>query len=248
MAAFMPAAWARRVAACGGAVHDAAGLAVCMTGVPVGAFNPTLVRTVPSDPVAAIEEAEARYEGTGLSIGIDLEPGLHGPVRHAASRLGLTRIETRPGMAVRVQDVPRIAPPDGVELLRVDDPALLDEVVDVDSSAFGGEAAQTRGFLPDAVLDDPAQRVYAARVDGRLVAAGETAALDGVLGVFGIATHPGFRRRGIGTALTAFVIADRAGDVDLAVLDASDDGAGVYTRLGFATMSTWEVWDREATT
>lgn len=242
MAAFMPAAWDRRVAACGGVVHDVDGLAVCLTGVPVGAFNPTLVRALPADPDAALAEAARRYDGTGLSIGVDIEPSLHGPVRAAADRAGLTCVESRPGMTARVADVPTFDPPDGVELVRVDDPALLDEIVEVDAAAFGGEAAVTRRFLPDAVLDDPAQRVYAAAVDGRLVAAGETTALDGILGVFGIATHPEFRRRGIGTALTAFVIADRADETDLAVLDASDEGAGVYRRLGFEPMSTWEVW------
>ncbi len=81
MAAFVPAAWGRRVAACGGVVHEVDGLAVCLTGVPVAAFNPTLVRALPADPTTALAEAAARYEGTGLSIGIDLEPVLHGPVR-----------------------------------------------------------------------------------------------------------------------------------------------------------------------
>ena len=84
MAAFMPAAWRRRVAACGGQVHDADGLAVCLTGVPLAPFNPTLIERLPDDPDAAIERAEAHYDGTGLTLGIDLEPSLHGPVREAA--------------------------------------------------------------------------------------------------------------------------------------------------------------------
>ena len=94
-------------------------------------------------------------------------------------------------------------------MLRIDtwfDPGL----VTATNAAFGGEAAVTRQFLPDSVLDDPTQRVYAARVDGRLVAAGESTMLDGVVGIFGIATLPEYRRRGIGTALTWFVMADRA--------------------------------------
>jgi ribosomal protein S18 acetylase RimI-like enzyme len=126
----------------------------------------------------------------------------------------------------------------------VDDPALLDELVEVDAAAFGGEPAMTRRFLPDAVLDDPAQRVYAARADGRLVGAGESTTVDGVLGVFGVATLPDFRRKGIGAALTAFLIEDGAGDADLAFLDASELGLGVYRRLGFEITSTWEVWVR----
>lgn len=244
MVTFMPAAWRRRVASCGGVVHDVDGLAVCLTGVPVGAFNPTLVTAPPADPDIAIVEAERRYDGTGLTIGIDIEPSVHPTVRAAAERAGLTMIESRPGMTARVADVPAIDLPDGIELHRVTDAAVLDDVVAVDVAAFGGEAAVTRRFLPDAVLEDPTQRVYAARLDGRVVAVGESSTLDGVIGVFGVATHPDVRRRGIGTALTGFLIRDRADEADLAVLDASDDGAGVYRRLGFETTSTWEVWAR----
>jgi predicted GNAT family acetyltransferase len=95
-------------------------------------------------------------------------------------------------------------------------------------------------------LDDPAQRVYAARVDGTLVAAGETTSLDGIIGVFGIATVPEYRCRGIGAALTSYVVRDRADDAELAFLDASDLGFGVYRSLGFEQTSTWEVWVRES--
>jgi len=244
IAAFVPAAWAQRVAACGGTVHDVDGLAVCLTGVPLAPFNPTLVVRLPDDPDEAVARAATRYEGTGLSIGIDLDVSLHGPVRQAAARAGLTMVESRPGMTLRPSEAARVDPPDGVELFRVDDPALLDELVEVDAAAFGGEPAMTRRFLPDAVLDDPAQRVYAARADGRLVGAGESTTVDGVLGVFGVATLPDFRRKGIGAALTAFLIEDRAGDADLAFLDASELGLGVYRRLGFEITSTWEVWVR----
>jgi ribosomal protein S18 acetylase RimI-like enzyme len=245
VARFIPAAWARRVAACGGVVHDVDGLAVCLTGVPLAPFNPTVVNRVPAEPDAAIAEAETRYEGTGLSIGIDLETTLHAPVRAAAERAGLTMVESRPGMTLRPREAVRVQPPEGVELFRVLDPPLLDELVEVDAAAFGGDVAITRRFLPDAVLDDPAQRVYAARADGRLVAAGESTTVDGVIGVFGIATLPAYRRRGIGAALTTFLLEDRAAEVDIAFLDASELGLGVYRAIGFETTSTWEVWVRE---
>jgi len=248
IASFMPAAWRRRVAACGGVVHGADGLAVCLTGVPLGPFNPTLIEHLPADPDTAIERAERHYADTGLSLGIDLETSLHEPVREAAQRVGLTMIESRPGMTVALAEMVSVQPPEGVEVFRVEDPALLDEVVEVDAAAFGGDAATTRLFLPDAVLEDPAQRVYAARVDGRLVSVGESTTLDGVVGVFGIATVPAYRRRGIGAALTALLLADRSGEADLAVLDASELGFGVYERLGFTTTSTWEVWVRETAT
>ena len=62
------------------------GLVVCLTGVPLAPFNATLVERLPDDPDAAIDRAEAHYAGTGLTLGIDLEPSLHGPVRAGGQR------------------------------------------------------------------------------------------------------------------------------------------------------------------
>ena len=50
VAAFIPRAWAHRVASCGGSVHESDGLVVCLTGVPLPPFNPTLVAHPPADP------------------------------------------------------------------------------------------------------------------------------------------------------------------------------------------------------
>lgn len=56
----------------------------------------------------------------------------------------------------------------------------------------------------------------------------------GVAGLYGVATRPAFRRRGIGTALCWTVLDEaRRKGLRTAVLQASEDGEGVYARLGF---------------
>jgi ribosomal protein S18 acetylase RimI-like enzyme len=242
MAAALPLFWRSRVSACDGIVHEVDGLAVCLTGVADEPFNPTLVERTPSDPAAALAAAAERYRPTGLSLGIDLEPTVHKDVRTAAERSGMRMIESRPGMALRIADLRSSPAPADVEIRWVEDVRLLAQVADADAAAFDADAGLTRAFLPDAVLDDSAQRVFAALIDGHVVGTGESALADGVLGVFGIATVPAFRRRGIAGALTSALIADRAEDADLAVLQSSRLGLGVYERLGFRRMSTWEVW------
>lgn len=242
MAAALPIFWRSRVASCGGVVHEVDGLAVCLTGVPDEPFNPTMVERTPNDPAAALAAAADRYRPSGLALGIDLEPTAHPGVRMAAERAGLRKVESRPGMALQIADLRPASAPDDVEIRRVEDAGLLAKVTEADAAAFGADAALTRAFLPDAVLDDPAQRVFAALVDGDVVGTGESSLADGVLGLFGIATIPAFRRRGIAGALTSFLIADRAGDADLAVLQSSMLGFRVYEALGFRTTSTWEVW------
>jgi predicted GNAT family acetyltransferase len=70
----------------------------------------------------------------------------------------------------------------------------------------------------------------------------------GMLGVFGVATMPEHRRRGIGAAITSFAVRDRTAEADLAVLWRSDLGYQVYERLGFRPVASWEVWVRKPLT
>jgi ribosomal protein S18 acetylase RimI-like enzyme len=228
---------------CGGEGHEVDGLVVCLTGVPMAAFNPTLVGGRVGDPAAALAIAEALYP-PGIGFGIELLPALHGEVRLAALVAGLQLIITEPVMTMDPRTAAAVPPPSGVSIEHVDDAAVLDAVAGVDAAAFGGAADLTRGFVPDAILSDPDQRVYVARLDGEVVAAAESALVDGVLGIFGVAVVPEARRRGIGAAITAHVVADRRDDADLAVLESSEMGEGVYGRLGFRTLMTREVWAR----
>jgi ribosomal protein S18 acetylase RimI-like enzyme len=245
MAAVLPKVWRARVSSCGGVVHDVDGLVVCLTGVPAEPFNPTLVARTPADVDAALVAAAEHCGGVGLALGIDLEPSLHPDVRDGARRAGLSLVETRPGMALEPDRLRSTPDPPGIEIRRVDDPSMLAKVRAADAIAFGVDPRLMDAFLPPAVLDDPAERVFAAVHDGHIVGAGESVVFDRVLGVFGVSTVPSFRRRGIAAALTSRLVEDREGDADLAVLQSSELGLGVYERLGFGTMSTWEVWSTD---
>jgi len=242
MTAALPRFWRHRVASCGGVVHEVDGLAVCLTGVPDDPFNPTLVEHTPSNPAVALLAAAEHYRPTGLSLGVDLEPGTHAEVRTAVEGGGFRMVESRPGMALPIAELRSVPAPPGVQIGVVDDPGLLAAAAEADAASFGADVALARAFLPDTLVGDPWQRVYVAVVEGKVVGAGESALADGVLGVFGIATVPSYRRRGIAAALTSRLIEDRARDADLAVLQSSRLGYGVYERLGFRAMSTWEVW------
>lgn len=70
---------------------------------------------------------------------------------------------------------------------------------------------------------------------GQCVATGGSRVVDGAALVAGVATLPAYRRRGIGTAITAVALqaAAEAGARE-AFLDSSPDGVSIYRRLGFA--------------
>jgi ribosomal protein S18 acetylase RimI-like enzyme len=242
MAAVLPKAWSARARSCGGVVHDVDGLLVCLTGVPAEPFNPTLVVHTPDDVDAALAAAADHCADVGLALGIDLEPSLHGAIRDAARRAGFSLVETRPGMALHLGELRSPPDPPGIVIRRVRDASTLAKVGEADAAAFDVKPELMEAFLPAAVLDDPAERVFAALDGDDVVGAGESVMFDGVLGVFGISTVPPFRRKGIAAALTSRLIEDRSDEVDLVMLQSSQLGSGVYERLGFRTISTWEVW------
>lgn len=70
--------------------------------------------------------------------------------------------------------------------------------------------------------------------DGQCVATAGSRVVDGAALVAGVATLPSYRRRGIGTAMTAVALqaAAEAGARE-AFLDSSLSGVGIYRRLGF---------------
>ena len=241
VAGFYVDAWRRRAAACRGQVHEVGRLVVCLTGAPAPWFNATLV--VEDGPGIDDDLLAARgVYPPDLGFGIEVLPDLQPSARRAVEAAGFRVIDGSPVMNLDIDALVAPPMPDGVDVVEITDSGGLDAVAATDAAGFGGDAGVTRRFLADGVLDDPTQRVYAAMSDHEMVGAGETSLADGVLGVFGVTTLPAARRRGIGAALTAHMIADRADEADLATLDASELGRGVYERLGFRTVTTREVW------
>jgi GNAT superfamily N-acetyltransferase len=92
-------------------------------------------------------------------------------------------------------------------------------------------------------LNPGAVRHLVARVDGRPVGVGTLFAGSGVAGIYDLGVLESFRRRGVGTALTAALLGRaREAGFHAAVLLASGMGEGVYRRLGFERVATVGHW------
>ena len=79
------------------------------------------------------------------------------------------------------------------------------------------------------------QRFYVGYLDGEPVATAELTVGGGVVGLYNIATAAGHRHRGFGTAITLRPLDDaRAEGHRTAVLQAAQEGIGLYRRIGFA--------------
>ncbi|GAA2490335.1 hypothetical protein GCM10010406_28060 [Streptomyces thermolineatus] len=111
--------------------------------------------------------------------------------------------------------------------------AELDEAVRNSAGDGSVEAAAQR-------IRAGLSRVAAAVEDGVALSAGQHQPVDGVSEIVGVGTLPAARRRGLGLAVTAALVADArsrgAGTVFLSAGD--DDVARIYARLGFRRAAT----------
>ena len=241
----MVAFWRDRVRHLPGHVmHEVDGVVVCLTGLDDDEQNAALIEREPKDAAGAFAEAERVFKEHGRTLGVDVERGRHPYVNAALRAMGLEMVATRPAMAVRIQDLEAAQVPDGVEIVRVTESGLLAELVEVEVGAFETDRAVAEGLLAPSQLSLPNVRLYAALADGRAVAQAVTNTQAGAVGVFGVATIPVYRHRGIGTAITAFAIDDVRDETDLAWLQPTEMGRPLYERMGFRPVSNWDVWTR----
>jgi ribosomal protein S18 acetylase RimI-like enzyme len=231
-----------RARAIGGHQTEHDGLVTTLTGIAAPWLNPTSVAREPRDPDAAIAAAEAAFPFEIGTFGMDVVVERFPAVRAAIERAGLRRRLVEPLMTAAVDDVAATPPPEGVTIVLAHD--RLDEVAALDALAFDDPYDLSRANLDERVYADPMFRVYAAVLDGDVVGIAHTACGDGLVSVNGVAVHERVRRRGIGAAITAHAVRDRAGEADLAFLESSAMAVGTYRRIGFEPVATWEVWVR----
>jgi GNAT superfamily N-acetyltransferase len=102
-------------------------------------------------------------------------------------------------------------------------------------------------YLPESFLDDAEVRVFSALVDDQPAGVSIAIRTGDVSGVYGVATRPAFRRRGVGTAVSwAAVDAGREWGCDTVVLQASAEGLPVYALMGFRTVVEYVTFTRLA--
>ena len=130
------------------------------------------------------------------------------------------------------------ADPEGLEIRRVTTREVLSDFARVNAANWSPPDRDVVRFYERAapLLLAPGSpiRLYVGYVEGEAVAASEMTLGGGVAGLYGISTLEAHRRRGYGTTMTLRPLLDaRAEGLELAVLQASNAGAGVYRRIGF---------------
>lgn len=212
--------------------------------LPIPSFNGMWAE---SDAAAAqLEEVRGEVEALGLPFGVTVRAGRAPAVEESARRLGLTRAERVPGMAVTPDEV-RV-PDSELEVLRIETADGLAQALAVAASGFDVPPDLLASLYMLEVAELDGIEYYLARVDGRDVSTAIGYAVDGTVGIFNVATPAQYRGRGYGATITAH--AARAGfdeGADLAWLQSSSMGESVYRRLGFREVETYILLTREVT-
>jgi ribosomal protein S18 acetylase RimI-like enzyme len=154
---------------------------------------------------------------------------------------------------VREEDTPLMALVEGAALNSADVPAGVsirelpadEAALHARVAALGFEAPEWMfaQFLTPSVLALPGVRCYVAEQGDEAVATGLGVTAGDSVAIFNIATPTEHRRNGYGAAVTARAVSDglMAG-ADWAWLQSSPAGLGVYQRLGFEVVETWQCW------
>jgi ribosomal protein S18 acetylase RimI-like enzyme len=112
----------------------------------------------------------------------------------------------------------------------------------IEADVFGTPPSVCERFIGPALLTDERVESFVAFADDVPIGQSIAYLAADTVAIFGVGVGEAHRGRGVGTALT--VRAARAfGDrVDVAWLQPSEMAGAMYERLGFRTVSSWEVW------
>jgi ribosomal protein S18 acetylase RimI-like enzyme len=221
-------------------------LVLYRSGIPDNELNGVL-RLPPGDPAGPLREAARRLDGVPWRIwaGPDSDPGLAAALLAA----GATELHADPVMALSLDQATVLAVPGsaaqapGLAVGEVTGPDELAGFVGCYGPSFGipEEALAAQLAVERCRQDPPGTLVrFTGRIGGTLAGTAALLIRHGVAGLYVITVRPEFRRRGIGTALTAAALAAaRDRGVPVATLHATPDGEPVYRRMGFTEVARY---------
>ena len=181
-----------------------------------------------------------QLQGKRLPFVLRVRPNAPDWVPNLAAEAGLTGqvefpiMQLVPTAPISTQELPLIveAAPDDADLVR--------RMTEAFTSGNGVPAGVFDPLVAPPMFDRREVAVYAALEHGEVTSVGIRLQVPEAVGVFGIATPPEHRRRGLGQAVTSRILADGfAAGARSAFLGSTPMGYKIYERLGFRTAETW---------
>ncbi|HEX4254275.1 MAG TPA: GNAT family N-acetyltransferase [Streptosporangiaceae bacterium] len=219
------------------------GLTLYRSGLPDSQLNGVLRVAPGSLNRTCVPAAQRWLDGVPWRwwAGPDSDPEL--PVQLLSG--GAELVQTQPVMSVDLDRVTPAEPVPGLDIREVTD-GDLGAWVRAYAPSFGVPAEQ---FGPVTRLEqqrpgqDASEVRLAGWLDGQIVASSVLLDRCGVAGVYAVTTTAGYRRRGIGAAMTAAALrAGRERGRRIGTLQASSMGQPVYLRMGFQVVAEYQIF------
>jgi GNAT superfamily N-acetyltransferase len=224
--------WSRRITGAFGWV----------TGVNLPTLNGVIVDCPGKVEVAAVAALLDQVSATGLLHCVQVRPDATlDPARLAETR-GLVLEEALPLMAID-DSMPISAGPlvDGLDI-QVIEPTEMDVLAQVAAGGFESPPDAFHDLMARAFQLDGMQG-YLGYLDGEAVGTAMGLTVADFVAVFTVSTRPAWRRRGLGTAMTARAVLDGyATGSSWSWLQSSSMGHNLYRRLGFVDLEEWACW------
>ncbi|MFB3826375.1 MAG: GNAT family N-acetyltransferase [Bryobacteraceae bacterium] len=230
----------------GGEVREYPGVSIASANVAFQMFNAAFLSGfVPdeADLERRIAMANVHFDGRGVSWAFWvcedwLAPALRPRARQVFRRQGLRLSVEMPGMAAECVRPPA-QPLPALEVLKVSNARTLGDFCAIGSMCFNVPIVWFRE-----VFSEPAvwERFigYVGYVDGEAVSTAATVTGSGVVGVYNVATAPGYQRRGFGEAVMRESLV-RAG-AGRSILQSTPQGYRLYERMGYRTVTRIAVY------
>lgn len=203
--------------------------------LPRFGLNNVIVLGVTPPPERVLALAAEFFSASEEGYTVRLEAGAHPALEEALRSRGWQADHDLPVLVL--PHIPQPPPlPSGLTIRRVTDAALLRDYVarksDGPPGPWDGIDALLHPTLQCAL--DPEIALFVGYVDGMPIAQSALYRVGDIAEIGGVATHPAYRRRAIGAALTWAAVAEGAArGCTSAALAATELGLPVYQRMGF---------------
>lgn len=245
----MAVAWDRLLASAPrpGRIEDGGeGLLLLSSGLPVSLFNPAFVSAPPADPEATVARIVEHYRPLTPAFALYFRDAVAPGLADACLAAGLIEHWQPPLMVL--DPIPEAAPPPppaaaGLSIAPLD-AGNVEGYVQAMCAGFGMPLEIGRVMFGANLLGLEGFTGFVGSIDGAAVSTSAVFVVDGIAGVYNVATVPEHRGRGIGEALTwEASMAGRRGGAAVAILQASEQGEPVYTRMGYSTPARYRQFE-----
>ncbi|MEP6988796.1 MAG: GNAT family N-acetyltransferase, partial [Chloroflexota bacterium] len=227
-------------------VERGSNLIITDCGLPCDTFNAVCqARLMPDDAPHAIQSAMNYFVDKKRPFSWWLSPGdLPDNLAVLVLEAGLQEDYSELAMAADLSQIPAgNLTPNSLQIRRVRTPEQLADFARIISAMWTPPDPEVVRFYalaaPAILKPESPMWFYVGYVDDKPVCTGEATVENGVVGLYNICTLPDFRQRGFGTAMTLKPLLDaREANCHTAILQATDEGARVYKRLGFEAFGT----------